>query len=67
VTDPAPPDGTPPVCGTCGAVPDDEESAALARLTWTHGTENGREAWTCDACSRRYLRSIEGKLDSEWW
>jgi len=23
--------------------------------------------WTCPACSRRFLRSIEGKLDSQWW
>ena len=52
------------VCGTCGAVPDDE---AVARLTWTRGTENGRDVWTCDRCSRQHLRSIEGKLDSTWW
>ena len=52
------------VCSTCGATPQDE---ALARLTWSRGTENGREVWTCDACSRRHLRSIEGKLDSAWW
>jgi hypothetical protein len=52
------------VCGTCGAVPDDE---AVARLTWTRGTENGRDVWTCDRCSRQHLRSIEGKLDSAWW
>ena len=52
------------VCATCGAVPADEE---LARLTWARGVENGREVWTCDTCSRRHLRSIEGKLDSSWW
>ena len=56
-----------PVCGTCGAVPAGEDAAARARLTWTRGTEHGREVWTCDACSRRHLRSIEGKLDSSWW
>ena len=37
---------------------------ALARLTWARGIENGHEVWTCDTCSRRHLRSIEGKLDS---
>jgi hypothetical protein len=56
-----------PVCGTCGAVPAGDDAAARARLTWTRGTEDGREVWTCDACSRRHLRSIEGKLDSSWW
>ena len=53
-----------PTCASCGAVAEDE---ALARLTWTRGTENGREVWTCDRCSRQHLRSIEGKLDSAWW
>jgi len=52
------------VCATCGAVPEDE---SLARLTWTRGTEGGRDLWTCDRCSRQHLRSIEGKLDSAWW
>lgn len=56
-----------PVCATCGATPPDADAAALARLTWSRGTESGREVWTCDACSRRHLRSIEGKLDSAWW
>lgn len=51
-------------CATCGAVPADE---TRARLTWARGIENGREVWTCDTCSRRHLRSIEGKLDSSWW
>ena len=57
----------PPVCATCGAVPGDDGAAALARITWARGVENGRDVWTCDACSRRHLRSIEGKLDSAWW
>ena len=57
-------DGAPVACATCGAVPDEP---ALARLMWSRGSEGGREVWTCDACSRRYLRSIEGKLDSAWW
>ena len=47
------------------AVPADDP--ALARITWARGVENGREVWTCDTCSRRHLRSIEGKLDSSWW
>lgn len=55
---------TPPVCATCGTVTPDP---ALAAITWTRGTENGREVWTCDRCSREHLRSIEGKLDSAWW
>jgi hypothetical protein len=56
-----------PVCATCGTVPPDDDAAALARISWTHGVENGRDVWTCDGCSRTHLRSIEGKLDSAWW
>jgi hypothetical protein len=61
-----------PVCATCGAVAADP---VIARLTWSRGTEGRgaegrgaeRDVWVCDACSRRHLRSIEGKLDSSWW
>lgn len=59
-----PADAASVVCATCGATPEDE---GVARLTWSRGTENGRDVWTCDQCSRRHLRSIEGKLDSAWW
>jgi hypothetical protein len=52
------------VCGTCGRTPEDEGSA---RLTWALGVEAGRQVWTCERCSRLHLRSIEGKLDSQWW
>ena len=54
----------PPVCATCGTTAPD---AALAAITWTRGTENGREVWTCERCSREHLRSIEAKLDPAWW
>ena len=56
--------GADPVCQTCGATP---REGAASLLTWSRGTERGRVVWTCDACSRRFLRSIEGKLDSSWW
>jgi len=57
-------DSMPPVCGTCGRIPEDETGG---RLSWVLGVENGRKVWTCDRCSRENLRSIEGKLDSAWW
>ena len=56
----------PLVCATCGASPAPGEQAA-ARLTWSRGTEGGRTTWTCEACSRENLRSIESKLDPAWW
>jgi hypothetical protein len=26
-----------------------------------------RRRWICDACTRKYVRSIEAKLGTEWW
>ncbi|HWI43674.1 MAG TPA: hypothetical protein VNS81_08635 [Nocardioides sp.] len=36
-------------------------------LTWTSAVERGRWRWFCEVCSREHLRSMEAKLDSEWW
>jgi DNA-directed RNA polymerase subunit RPC12/RpoP len=52
------------VCATCGRTADDAE---VARLTWSYGVEGGEGQWTCDRCSREFLRSIEGRLAPEWW
>jgi hypothetical protein len=43
------------------------DEQGLARLTWARGVERGRVTWTCDRCARTHLRSIEGKLDPQWW
>ena len=59
-----PDDVEPLVCATCGTTTP-AEGATL--LTWVRGMENGRQVWTCEACSREHLRSIEGKLDTAWW
>ena len=50
-------------CDHCGRQVETEVRA----LTWTLSVERGRERRYCDDCSRTHLRSIEGKLDSEWW
>ena len=49
-------------CSWCGAAADPMP------LTWTSSTErDGRVRLYCERCSRENLRSIEGRLDSEWW
>jgi hypothetical protein len=50
-------------CDFCGRQEPDEAKT----LTWTISVENGRRRTYCDDCSRRHLRSMEGKLDSEFW
>jgi Zn-finger protein len=62
--EPADEPAEPIVCTGCGCSPED---AASARLSWSRGIERGRAVWTCAECSRRHVRSIEAKLDSEWW
>jgi hypothetical protein len=64
------------VCGFCGRVsnsaePSDDTAAGEVPeeipLTWVRSVENGKARVYCDACARTHLRSIESKLDAEWW
>lgn len=50
-------------CDFCGR----QEPDGAATLSWTVSVENGRRKTYCDECSRTHLRSMEGKLDSEFW
>ena len=50
-------------CSFCGAVSETDDPP----LTWTSAVERGRTVYFCDCCSRDHLRSMESKLDSEWW
>jgi hypothetical protein len=61
------------VCGFCGkasppsAAADGSGAADDIPLTWATSVENGTVRVYCDDCARSNLRSIESKLDSEWW
>lgn len=50
-------------CAFCGSVAEGDTPP----LTWTSAVEHGQTRWFCDRCSREHLRSMESKLDSEWW
>jgi hypothetical protein len=52
-----------PTCSVCGTVADDDE----VPLGWSTGVERGRPVVVCADCTRTHARSIEAKLDSEWW
>jgi hypothetical protein len=58
-------------CGKKSAPPAPADVATDAGadlpLTWITSVENGRVRVYCDECARSNLRSIESKLDSEWW
>ena len=53
------------MCNFCGRTPPDDP--ATVPLTWVTSIENGVPKVYCDTCAREHLRSIEAKLDSEWW
>jgi hypothetical protein len=50
-------------CDFCGRAAEGDQ----VPLTWTTATERGRRRTFCEECSREHLRSMEAKLDSEWW
>lgn len=50
-------------CAFCGRV----APCGAETLSWTTAVERGVRKSFCDSCSREHLRSMEGKLDSEWW
>jgi hypothetical protein len=56
-------------CALCGRTldPDADDASALEALAWVSSRERERELHYCPACARQNLRSIEGKLDAEFW
>lgn len=56
-------------CARCGTSLDSEqdEESGMRALAWVSSRERGRDVYYCPQCARDNLRSIEGKLDSEFW
>ncbi|WP_170286050.1 hypothetical protein [Nocardioides rubriscoriae] len=52
-------------CDFCGRQADEADEADT--LAWTTSVENKRLKRYCVSCSREHLRSMEGKLDAEFW
>jgi hypothetical protein len=50
-------------CAACGAA----SPSPTPPATWSAAVTRGRRTWTCERCARDHIRSIEGKLDQEWW
>jgi hypothetical protein len=37
-------------------------------ITWVmEKRTDGRTMWTCPRCAAMHVRSMEAKLDAEWW
>lgn len=58
------------VCSLCGRVADAARDGDPP-LTWSADiveTSDGHQTrWVCTECTRRFVRSIEAKLDQQWW
>lgn len=52
------------VCSRCGTVAVDDPAAAL---TWTRSVDDGVMHLYCPRCSREHVRSIEARLDEQYW
>jgi hypothetical protein len=50
-------------CAWCGTLAEGEEPP----LTWSTSVERGVLRCYCERCSREHVRSIEGRLDADWW
>jgi len=51
-----------PQCQVCGRPGVDAD-----RLSWVMDRRDGRVSWTCPDCATENIRSLEAKLDPEWW
>ncbi len=56
-------------CAGCGREPRPDEPIGAGDVPWTWSTavDEGTTTVLCDACTREHARSIEAKLDAEWW
>ncbi|WP_375499646.1 hypothetical protein [uncultured Jatrophihabitans sp.] len=63
-------DGSSPRCTMCGVAAESGVNGAPP-LGWSAElveTSAGiRPRWACAQCTRQFVRSIEAKLDPEWW
>ncbi|MFF5894799.1 hypothetical protein ACFY8O_02625 [Streptomyces argenteolus] len=50
-------------CARCGTTAEGEGPPP----TWLCSVENGTRQYFCDACARAHIRSIESRLDADWW
>jgi len=53
--------GGPVACARCG------RQAGAAPATWSAAPGPDGLVLLCDACTREHLRSIEARLDEQWW
>ncbi|MDT4957530.1 MAG: hypothetical protein QOD31_1329 [Pseudonocardiales bacterium] len=57
-------------CSICGRVADPVEDGNPP-LTWcadvVETRDGNRTRWVCAECTRKHVRSIEAKLDQQWW
>lgn len=49
-------------CTVCGSTVEGEPP-----LTWSVSTGPRGRTLTCERCTREHVRSIEAKLDEQWW
>jgi hypothetical protein len=51
-------------CSRCGTIAEHDDELPPG---WSFETSERGILWTCLACTRDNVRSIEAKLPEEWW
>jgi len=56
-------------CAGCEKAPRPDEPTGPDGIpwTWSIGTDEDQRTALCVECIREHARSIESKLDAEWW
>lgn len=58
--------GSPPSCQLCGRVAEPGTEGEVI-LSWMMDRQDGQVRWTCPGCAAANARSMEAKLEPEWW
>ncbi|HET9650326.1 MAG TPA: hypothetical protein VFP34_19125 [Microlunatus sp.] len=59
----------PVACTGCGRAPAMGDAVGVSGVPWTWSVAHDGDRVTvlCTDCAREHARSIEAKLDTEWW
>jgi len=58
------------LCASCGRSPAVDEPVSAGEVPWTWSIaqdDDGQTTVLCQQCTREHARSIEAKLDADWW
>jgi hypothetical protein len=55
------------ICGRMASVEEDGDPPLAWCADMVESRSGLRTRWVCPSCTRTYVRSIEAKLEQQWW